>query len=62
MKRVTYGAVLAITIALLATPSLGKDAKGEGRLAKLLEGRTAGQPVDCISLTTSRDTEVIVPS
>jgi hypothetical protein len=32
---------------------------GEQQLAKLLEGRIAGQPVDCISIFDSRDQRVI---
>ena len=32
---------------------------GEEKLAKQLEGRVAGEPVSCISLTTSRESEII---
>ena len=32
---------------------------GEEKLAKLLEGREAGAPVDCISFSQSRDARVI---
>ena len=60
MNRVTYGSALAIVTALLAAPAIGKNApSGEEQLAKMLKGRTAGQPVDCISLITARDTTVI---
>lgn len=33
--------------------------KGEAKLAKLLEGRTAGTPVNCVSAFNSSDIEVI---
>ena len=32
---------------------------GEAKLAKILEGRVPGKPVDCISLFASRETRII---
>ena len=49
------GAVLIAGSAVAAKPKL----TGEERLAKALEGRVAGKPVDCISLLDSRDQQVI---
>lgn len=49
------GAVLIGGSAVSAKPRL----TGEERLAKALEGRVAGKPVDCISLLDSRDQQVI---
>jgi hypothetical protein len=49
------GAALLAGTAVEAKPRLS----GEEQLAKMLEGRVAGQPVDCISLFDSRDQQVI---
>lgn len=53
--------VLAVAAALLSGTAVQAKAKltGEEKLAKLLEGREAGEPVDCISLSKSRETRVI---
>jgi hypothetical protein len=53
--------VLAAGAALLSAPALqARDRmSGEERLAKILEGREAGKPVDCIPLSSSRDTRII---
>jgi hypothetical protein len=48
-------ALLAGTAVEAAKPKL----TGEEQLAKTLEGRVAGKPVDCISLFDSRDQQVI---
>jgi hypothetical protein len=40
-------------------PRAEKHPTGEEQLAKLLAGREPGKPVDCISLSTARDTTVI---
>ncbi len=45
--------------AALASPSSTAQAKGKARLAKILEGRTAGKPVDCIFLTPSTNMQVL---
>ncbi|UZK67425.1 hypothetical protein [Sphingomonas sp. M1-B02] len=51
---------LALGTALLATPAaLAQRDTPEVKLAKLLEGRTAGAPVDCINLSTTRSSEII---
>jgi hypothetical protein len=49
------GAALLAGAAVEAKPKL----TGEEQLAKLLEGREAGTPVNCISLFDSRDQRVI---
>jgi len=53
--------VLAAGAALLSAPALQARDKlsGEERLAKILAGREAGKPVDCIPLTWSRESRVI---
>lgn len=53
---------LAATATLLSGPALQAKAPkltGEEKLAKILEGRVAGEPVNCISLLNARDTRVI---
>jgi hypothetical protein len=45
--------VLAVTGAVAASP------KGEARLARMLEGRVPGKPVNCIYLPQIRSTQVI---
>lgn len=49
------GAVLLTGPAMAAKPKL----TGEEQLAKILDGRVPGKPVDCISLFDSRDQQVI---
>lgn len=52
---------LATAAALLTAPALQAKEKltGEQELAKILEGRQAGEPVNCISLSDSREARVI---
>lgn len=53
-------ALIAATLAAGATGAqAGPRLTGEERLAKMLEGREAGKPVNCISLSDSRDQTVI---
>ncbi|WP_333605440.1 hypothetical protein [Novosphingobium sp.] len=49
------GAVLLCPPAIAAQPKL----TGEQQLAKMLEGREAGKPVDCIPLSQTSNTTVI---
>lgn len=56
--------VLAILGALAATGCVStsaaeRAAEGEAKLARMLEGRVAGQPQSCISAWQSRNLEVI---
>ncbi len=53
-------AVLAVA-ALAAAPAASAREKlaPEAKLAKLLEGRVAGEPEDCISLSQARSSQVI---
>jgi hypothetical protein len=52
------GAALAFAGPAVASGS-GVNARGEARLAHMLEGRTAGAPVSCINTMRSSDMEVI---
>ena len=45
---------------LLAAPSVaGERPAGEAKLAKMLEGRVAGEPRDCISTFTNKESTVL---
>lgn len=64
MRKIAFAlaAPIALGATLLSGPALQARAPkltGEEKLAKLLEGRVAGEPVSCISLFDSRDTKVI---
>jgi hypothetical protein len=49
-----------IATGLIAGPAAAKPKlSGEEQLAKVLEGRVAGEPVDCISLMDTREQRVI---
>jgi hypothetical protein len=52
------GAALALAGPAAASGS-GNNERGEARLARMLEGRTAGPPVSCISTMGSDKMEVI---
>lgn len=54
----TIAAVTAAGAVLLSAPALAK-VSGEERLAKMLEGREAGEPVSCITLFSSNNLRVI---
>lgn len=54
----------AASLALLALPGVATaeekaNAKGEAELAKMLEGRVAGKPVNCLSNTSLDNSTVI---
>jgi len=51
----TAAAMLLAGTSVSAKPRL----TGEERLAKLLEGRVAGEPVDCISTVVNKSSQVI---
>lgn len=53
--------ILMLTAALFATPAVAQDraAAGERALARIVEGRTVGKPVDCINLRDIRSSEIV---
>lgn len=51
------GAALALTGTAASAETRAE--KGEAKLARMLEGRTAGEPVDCINAMRSNRIEVI---
>ena len=59
MKKLAI-ALTAAAVVLGGTPALAKaKLTGEERLHKLLEGRVAGEPVNCISLSAAREARII---
>jgi hypothetical protein len=53
-------AVAAFAAIGTAAPAAARDQlTGEAKLAKLVEGRTAGKPVDCVPITQIRSTDII---
>jgi hypothetical protein len=59
MKKIAIA--LATATALLAAPAVSAKPKltGEQKLAKILKGREAGEPVSCIDLNRARNTRII---
>ena len=51
----------AIALAALASaiPAAAAHEKGEAKLAKLIDGRVAGEPVHCLSSTQRRNMQVV---
>jgi hypothetical protein len=58
LTTIAAGAVLLMTGAT-AFAATGPSPKAQAQLAKAIEGRVAGKPVDCINLRDIRSTEVI---
>jgi hypothetical protein len=59
-KLVSFLAAAALAATVITPTAAGTRAeRGEARLAKLLDGREAGEPVDCIQLSSVSSTEVI---
>lgn len=53
--------ILMLASALIANPAVAQDraAAGEAELARIVEGRTAGKPVNCINLRDIRSSEIV---
>ena len=59
LSLILAGAALARTGATAAPAKTTLAEKGEARLTRMLEGRTAGEPVNCISALRSNRIQVI---
>ena len=60
MKKIALALAAAATMALTAGPSTaGERLSGDAKLAKLLEGRVAGEPRSCINTRVNQNSEVI---
>lgn len=57
MKKILFSLA---AVALLAAPAAAAPRlHGEAQLAKMLEGRTAGKPVDCIDLSRVYSSQIV---
>jgi hypothetical protein len=60
MKKIALSLAAVAGLALVAGPSVaGERLSGDAKLAKLLEGRVAGQPRNCINTRVNMDSQVI---
>lgn len=59
LATILSGAALTLTATAALAAGAGHNAAGEARLAHMLEGRTAGEPVSCINTVRSNKMEVI---
>jgi hypothetical protein len=59
MKLAAILASAALALTASAAPAATVAERGEERLARMLEGRTAGEPVSCISAIRSNKLQVI---
>ncbi len=60
MKKIALALAAVASIATVAAPAVARERiTGDEKLAKLLEGRIAGQPQNCINTRVHSDTQVI---
>ena len=60
MKRIAVAlAALAATVTVAGPSVAGERLTGDQKLAKLLDGRVAGKPLNCINTRVNSDSEVI---
>jgi hypothetical protein len=59
LATILSGAALTLTAPAALAAGSGHNAAGEARLAHMLEGRAAGEPVSCINTVRSNKMEVI---
>lgn len=52
-------ASLAVASLAVALPASAAHESGEAKLAKLLDGRVAGEPVECLSQFRNRNLEIV---
>jgi hypothetical protein len=59
MRHLIPALIAAAAIAAAPAATAREKLAPEDQLAKLLEGRVAGEPQDCISLSTARSSQII---
>jgi hypothetical protein len=59
LATILSGAALALGPTAASATGSGHNDAGEARLARMIEGRTAGEPVSCINTARSNKMEVI---
>lgn len=59
--RVVSSLIVGAALLAAAAPALANSPseRAQARIAKTLEGRVAGKPVDCINLRSIRSTEIV---
>jgi len=55
----TLSVAVILALGALALPAAAQESGDEAELARLLEGRTAGEPVRCINARRARDVRVV---
>lgn len=58
-KLASLLAAALVATAIVPAQATARAERGEARLAKLLDGREAGKPVDCIQLRSVSSTEIV---
>ena len=58
-NRFRFAIPMLAALAVASTPALAERQTGEEKLAKMLEGREAGQPQKCIMARPVRSTKII---
>jgi hypothetical protein len=58
MKKILL-TLAGAAVALAAPVAAGPRLQGEAELAKMLEGRTAGKPVECINLSQVHSSQIV---
>ncbi|HWV60100.1 MAG TPA: hypothetical protein VN034_05570 [Sphingopyxis sp.] len=59
MRHLIPALIAAAAVAAAPAATAREKLEPEAELAKLLEGRVAGEPQDCISLSTARSSQII---
>jgi hypothetical protein len=59
VPTILASAALALVASAATATGSGRNEAGEARLSRMLEGRTAGEPVSCINTVRSNKMEVI---
>lgn len=59
ISKAMIGAAALVGLAFAGAAGARPHQTGEDKLAKLLEGRVAGEPVSCLTLSQARDVQVI---
>jgi len=59
MRRIAFALATAATLLAASSLQAADKPTGEEKLARILEGRQAGEPVNCIPLSSTYDTTII---
>jgi len=59
MPKLIPSLILGAALVVAPASAIAREKTPEAQLAKLLEGRVAGKPTECISLTSARSSHII---